>query len=107
MGGVVIEGTEGSYLKIGNYFHNQYRLYLYTHSGKYFIRIVESIEDVLAIASNFFNGRDIEHDFNREYDLGVKKHFVSKDFVYKITVSRALWFMLFTIIVTTIRNFFA
>ncbi len=98
--GMVIEDGSANYLKIGNYFHSRYCLYLYTNSGKYFIRIVATIEEALAIADNFFNGKDIQADLSREYDLGIKKHFVSKDFIYKVTGLRILKFMLFTIILT-------
>ena len=105
MAGVVIEDGSGSYLKIGNYFHSQYRLYLYT-SGKYFLKIVKTIDDALAIVADFFNGKDITPVFNKELDWAVKKHFISKDFIYKVTFLRILWFMLFTILVSIPFTFF-
>ncbi len=105
MAGVVIENGAGGYLKIGNYFHSQYKLYLYT-ARKYYLKIVRTIEDALAIVADFFNGKDITAVFNKEWDWAVKKHFVSKDFIYKVTGLRILWFMLLTIMFSIPFTFF-
>jgi len=88
---VVIEGAKTNYLKIGLYYGNRFCLYLLKANGVYYVRITETLEEVLELLQGFFEGKPIEEFFSREYNVGIRKHFVTRDFIYRVTLLRIIF----------------
>jgi hypothetical protein len=94
---VTIQGIGDTFLKIGHYYYNQFCAYLYTTKGKCLKCRALELDEAMAIVTDFFNAVPVEQRFEPSFRWFSRKHFVTKPFVYKITLRRALWFMLWTI----------
>ncbi|HEY1030280.1 MAG TPA: hypothetical protein VGD89_00785 [Flavipsychrobacter sp.] len=86
--------NETGILKLGTYYNSKYILRLATEDGYLYEKIVLNLSDALPLILAFCSDSIPLDVFKRKKNNNLRKHFNTKDFTYKITLKRIIYFNL-------------
>lgn len=90
---IAIEGTIGI-LKLGVYHNGQFILRLLTKENTLYERIVETLSEAIDFVQAMYDETLVPSQLFRMPGLGMRKHFVTNSFIYRVTWKRIIQFNL-------------
>ncbi|QES89491.1 hypothetical protein [Rhizosphaericola mali] len=94
---VTIEDNEGNYLKLALYYHGKFIIYYRTTANKLYTHTATNIEEFKSILLDFTSKKIDSNSFKNENYLSIdsSKHFVTNDFLYRLSSKRNLIYFFF------------
>lgn len=96
---VTIQKGDNEFLKLALYYHQQFALYFLDGNGVLYVKSMPAAEDSMEIIREFYQQPSIQPiSFKKQRTpfLDVRKHFVSQQFEYRVSIGSAFRFLLAT-----------